>query len=128
MPPDPPLESCDRFGTSTHSFSALSWRRLREGLGVCVCPLNCRQPPILEAVALKLAIIQRADHQSPAGIGLSASRRQDVCQYSSYTTAMCYCGMMGKKNVPVWYSRGLRQGRTGQKDAREAGKTSGGPD
>jgi len=35
--------------------------------------------------------------------------------------------MMGKKNVPVWYSRGLRQGRTGQKDRREAGKTSGGP-
>jgi len=33
----------------------------------------------------------------------------------------------GKKNVPVWYSRGLCQGCTGQKDAREAGKTSGGP-
>jgi len=38
-----------------------------------------------------------------------------------------YCGMMGKNNVPVRYSRGLGQGRTGQEDAREAGKTSGGP-
>jgi len=30
--------------------------------------------------------------------------------------------MMGKNNVPVRYSRGLGQGRTGQEDAREAGK------